>query len=582
MRWVIAWAVAGIFAMSAARSATITVEPLNDTGSAFVNIIGQLKFGDEEDFRFKTRNLTKAIVAFVSDGGSLIAGVRIGETIRLRGFPTVVFNGARCASACALAWLGGSRRMMEERAAIGFHAAYDNNGVSGAANAIAGAYLDKIGLSENAIFYITKAQPEGMTWLTLQDARALGIDVELFPRQETPQQQLPQFSVSPPEKLSTTTDSAIAARLARNVYKRISSGPGSIKQSVDECYRQASIMQKEESSLYCIALDFFSSEIDSKNASLGPIEYSAIRDRAFLLIKDEYHLDVFMTRSALIASSARALYAETSTAVPGAQINPVSQPSTATRLPPAVVSSPTPVVAPTPQGARTATETTSAPSQPAISPVGSGAVPQSTVPSQPQRPSVATSMPPVATTPPIAPTAIEIPRAPLQPAAPVSATNPAPQPSAIPQPPVPVEASHLPAATPALQSSTVAPIAPPAPVQPAANASGPSPAPTPIVTLPSPTDRVTPLNSPAVTATSSTSVPFGSVLGASVPFVLRCGSGTVESKGQCVVKSCSPGERLTKTGGCKKIVATQRPIRLAPAREHHNGGCTSVGGANFC
>jgi hypothetical protein len=117
-----------------------------------------------------------------SDGGSLLAGINIGRLIRLRNYATIVPSGARCASACAFAWLGGSPRYMASDAFVGFHAAYRVEGgraaESGAGNALLGAYLNQIGLNEAAIFYITRARPDQMTWLTLAEATKYGIEVQ--------------------------------------------------------------------------------------------------------------------------------------------------------------------------------------------------------------------------------------------------------------------------------------------------------------------------------------------------------------------------------------------------------------------
>ena len=63
--------------------------------------------------------------------------------------------------------------------AHGFHAAYVvRSGQAtelGAPNALVGAYLNKIGLPDRAIVYITKAPPDSMTWLTLKVRSACGI-----------------------------------------------------------------------------------------------------------------------------------------------------------------------------------------------------------------------------------------------------------------------------------------------------------------------------------------------------------------------------------------------------------------------
>ena len=84
-------------------------------------------------------------------------------------------DGASCAVACALAWLGGTRRFMGEDRSVGFHAAYVLKSYgpieSGSGNAILGAYLNQLGLSENAILYITQdARPTSIQWMSLQDA----------------------------------------------------------------------------------------------------------------------------------------------------------------------------------------------------------------------------------------------------------------------------------------------------------------------------------------------------------------------------------------------------------------------------
>jgi len=52
---------------------------------------------------------------------------------------------------------------------------------SGPGNAVLGAYLDQIGLPEDAIVYITQASPSSMKWLSMEEAAQHGIDVELLP-----------------------------------------------------------------------------------------------------------------------------------------------------------------------------------------------------------------------------------------------------------------------------------------------------------------------------------------------------------------------------------------------------------------
>src|SRR3954463_10911563 len=105
----------------------------------------------------------------------------MGESIRLRNFASIVLTGSRCASACAVAWLGGTRRLMGEQARIGFHAASNADGrETGIGNALLGAYLNRIGLPYEAVMYITAASPDRVTWLDLKAAREVGIDVAVI------------------------------------------------------------------------------------------------------------------------------------------------------------------------------------------------------------------------------------------------------------------------------------------------------------------------------------------------------------------------------------------------------------------
>jgi hypothetical protein len=82
-----------------------------------------------------------------------------------------------CASSCALIWLAGTHRYVRENAKIGFHGVFDAQTLqaSGPGNGMVGAYLNKLGLSYEAIAYLTAASPTDMTWLHSADAKRLGI-----------------------------------------------------------------------------------------------------------------------------------------------------------------------------------------------------------------------------------------------------------------------------------------------------------------------------------------------------------------------------------------------------------------------
>jgi len=203
---------AGLIMLLAQPTVAAQIDVLPATPDAPINIIlvqGELVAGDIDQFRAKAAGLPGAVVMFRSEGGSVVAGIRIGRYIRLRNWYTFVPDGMMCASACALAWLGGTRRIAEPTASIGFHAAYTTKGgqiaETGAGNALVGNYLGELGLSEAAIFYITSADPRSMRWLSAADAAALGIELEIAPTKA-------KASPSPPQ--SAAPDRTLEQRSA--------------------------------------------------------------------------------------------------------------------------------------------------------------------------------------------------------------------------------------------------------------------------------------------------------------------------------------------------------------------------------
>lgn len=154
------------------------------TQLSMIVVKDQINRGDGDRFVELIEAVPNAVVLFESPGGSLIDGLIIGQAINEAGFNTGVAPETACASACALAWLGGRVRYMDPSALVGFHAAYieaDGGLVqSGVGNALVGAYLNDLGLGVDAIVFITSARPEGMNWLNVATARQAGIDVVLL------------------------------------------------------------------------------------------------------------------------------------------------------------------------------------------------------------------------------------------------------------------------------------------------------------------------------------------------------------------------------------------------------------------
>jgi hypothetical protein len=192
MRWLFVCVLSGCIGLGASKHGfAATIDIVDKNGIALVIVQGRFVPDDISAFKAKIGPLSRAVVAFQSEGGSVLTGIQIGETIRLKNFITLVPDDTRCASACALAWLGGTKRFMSSGAQIGFHAAFDatSGQESGVGNALVGAYLTRIGLPYSAVIYITQAAPTAMTWLNLKDAERQGIDVsalELSRREYSP------------------------------------------------------------------------------------------------------------------------------------------------------------------------------------------------------------------------------------------------------------------------------------------------------------------------------------------------------------------------------------------------------------
>jgi len=185
-------AVAAILALTpTAQAAEITFKKTEceiakaGSGCGLIFIIGDIVLGDEKQFIkvLSDNKVVEAAVVMHSAGGSVPAGLAIGRKIHEMEFTTAVPKDWACMSICAAMWLAGSRRFANTHSAIGFHQvffqdAHGRKSFSSTGNALIGAYYAQLGLSDDAIVYLTTAMPDGITWLKFGKARQLGINVE--------------------------------------------------------------------------------------------------------------------------------------------------------------------------------------------------------------------------------------------------------------------------------------------------------------------------------------------------------------------------------------------------------------------
>jgi len=140
------------------QAADIRFIPPSTSTAPTIVITGTLVSGDFAKFSTYADTITagtKAVVTLDSKGGLVAEGLNMGQAIAHQGFATVANH--ECLSACALAWLAGARRAVYPNTRIGFHAAYRSydKQESGAANALVGSYLTKLGFSADAVVYVS-------------------------------------------------------------------------------------------------------------------------------------------------------------------------------------------------------------------------------------------------------------------------------------------------------------------------------------------------------------------------------------------------------------------------------------------
>lgn len=171
---------AAIAVCQAASAAEISLHQHPDPKQVpWIIVRGPFVRGDSAEFERRITGQKRGLVVLSSPGGSVAEALKIGAAVRTQGLATMVVD--ECASACGLIWLSGVRRYYNEGARIGFHAAYimqDGKPFeTGMGNAEIGSFLTHLGLNIDAIRFITSAPPNGMRWLSREDARRLNIAV---------------------------------------------------------------------------------------------------------------------------------------------------------------------------------------------------------------------------------------------------------------------------------------------------------------------------------------------------------------------------------------------------------------------
>lgn len=115
-------AIAASIAWCGAAYADVTIERLPiENSSPILLLKGEFTQGDSPDLLAKEVATSGArVITFNSDGGNVVMAMAYGRMIRSLGLSTLQLRSSQCASACALAFVGGATRQAEP-GAIGVH-----------------------------------------------------------------------------------------------------------------------------------------------------------------------------------------------------------------------------------------------------------------------------------------------------------------------------------------------------------------------------------------------------------------------------------------------------------------------------
>ncbi len=147
---------------------------------------GRIELGDEKAFFELVKTVPNARIVLAGPGGNVVAALAIGQEIRARNLQTLVPAGAACASACALIWLAGTKRLLGEDARIGFHAlaAPRRNGAFSETHAfdpVLMHYLLELGYAGDATATIVNTHSVGIRWLDRIELNSNGFAAQSYP-----------------------------------------------------------------------------------------------------------------------------------------------------------------------------------------------------------------------------------------------------------------------------------------------------------------------------------------------------------------------------------------------------------------
>ncbi len=154
-------------------------------GAPALLLSGDIRPNDDAAFRAAAASFKGRVLLTTGPGGAVQAAVAIGTDIRNRGWTTMVPPGATCASACALVWLAGAKRVLGQGARIGFHALSEiRNGTATEthdADMALRHWISGLGYSYDTTNTIVNTSARSIRWFDALELQYNGITVDPAP-----------------------------------------------------------------------------------------------------------------------------------------------------------------------------------------------------------------------------------------------------------------------------------------------------------------------------------------------------------------------------------------------------------------
>jgi hypothetical protein len=215
-RFLLTTAALALLTTTIAQAAQIWVNPAKDHGHV-IHIKGDIEKGDANQFANVVGHAgvkpNDATVYLDSPGGFVMEGEPIARAIRKYGWNTYVEKDTACVSMCAVIWLAGHTRFINENGRVGFHSVSNAKRNPGKrdnlGNAMMFAFYHELGMSDKAARVLLAAEPgDDAIWLTGALAQSLDIAAVTIPaEQEKPK-------VQDKAALDNLASDPIAAKLA--------------------------------------------------------------------------------------------------------------------------------------------------------------------------------------------------------------------------------------------------------------------------------------------------------------------------------------------------------------------------------